>query len=499
MKFRTMAQLATTLVNRARFSNVAGVTFGGKRDLYKALGYQRVLFPTDYRSRYQRNGVAARIVEAKPQDTFRGGGNLLESNSPPDEVTPFEQAWYDLDKRLRVWPTFQKSDILSGLGQYAIILLGGPGAVDTPLLQCEPKDLKFIMAYAQDDASVLEFENDERSERFGLPRFYMLKRTDARSPSAINTTVVGKRIHWTRIQHIAETLDDRTYGLPRLERVWNLLDDLEKVTGGGAEAFWKRADAGMQIALDPTMNLDPTEIAKMKEETDDYIHGLKRVVRTRGIEMKQLGSDVANLGPSAEAIIAQLSASTGIPQRILMGSEQAKLASIQDRTNWDERIEARRAEYAEPYIVRPFVSRMIELGVLPAPTEEYTVAWSQIRTMDDGEKADLANRWADINQKSGQDVVSANEIRTQCLGLEAQDETPVLVERTGGPTGKMTGAAARKEKSWRDVQRSADRFSSTHPGARSLRHRLRAKGVAQGGLETSPPGQGPRGGVGGGE
>jgi hypothetical protein len=484
VKFRTMAQLASTLVNRARFANVGGITFGGKRDLYQALGYSRQLFPQDYRSRYQRNGVAARIVEAKPQDTFRGGGDLLETQDP-ENVTEFEQAWYDLDKRLRVWPTFQKADILCGLGQYSIIVIGGPGKTDTPLLQCKPEDIKFLSAYAQDDAPVVEFDNDEQSERFGLPVFYNIRRTDARTPGAINTNVLGKKVHFTRVIHVAETLDDRTYGIPRLERVWNLLDDLEKVTGGGAEAFWKRADAGMQIALDPTINLEPDELKKMQEETDDYIHGLKRVVRTRGVDMKQLGSDVANLGPSSEAIIAQLSAATGIPQRILMGSEQAKLASIQDRTNWDERIEARRAEYAEPYIVRPFITRMVALGAMPEPKEEYSVAWSQIKTMDDGEKADLANRWADINQKTGQDVVSANEIRTQCLGLEPQDETPELVERTGGPTGKMTGAAARKDRSWRDIQRSADRFRPTHKASRVARHRRRAEGVGQSGAEGS--------------
>jgi hypothetical protein len=494
--YRTAQQLATTLVNRARFSNIDGVTFGGKRDMYKALGYKRQLFPRDYRSRYRRNGVAARIVEAKPQDTFRGGGNLVETPDPMN-VTKFEQAWYDLDKRLRVWPTFQKADILTGIGQYGIILLGAPGRVETPLIKCAPMDLKFLVAYAEDDAVVTEFDNDETSERFGLPLYYAIKRSDARTPASVNTAVIGKKVHFSRVIHIAEILDDRTYGFPRLERVWNLLDDLEKVTGGGAEAFWKRADAGMQIALDPTMNLDADEIARMKDETDDYIHGLKRVIRTRGVDMKQLGSDVANLAPSAEGIITQLSASTGIPQRILMGSEQAKLAAIQDRTNWDERIESRRAEYAEPFIVRPFITRMIELGVMPAPeTGDYSVAWSQIRTMDDGEKADLGNRWADINQKMGEDVVTANEIRTQCLGLEVRDD---ITEQTpvAGPSGKMTGAAARKERSWREIQRSADRFRSSSTLSRIARHKLRAQGAGQGGSQEGAEEQGTRSDAGG--
>jgi hypothetical protein len=31
--------------------------------------------------------------------------------------------------------------------------------------------------------------------------------------------------------------------------------DLEKVVGGGAEAFWRRADRGMQLDLDPTIDV----------------------------------------------------------------------------------------------------------------------------------------------------------------------------------------------------------------------------------------------------
>ena len=486
---RTLGEIATNFVNRARFSNVAGITYGGKRDLYQALGYARLLFPEDYRARYKRNGVAARIVEAKPQDTFRGGGELVESPDPQD-ITPFEKAWYALNDRLKVWSMFQKGDILAGLGRYSILVIGAPGPLDTPLTKCAPEDFKFLTAYAEDDAKILEFDNNDTSERFGLPVFYMLNRTTSKAPSANNTgNVVGKKIHFSRVIHIAETLEDRTYGIPRLERVWNLLDDLEKVTGGGAEAFWRRADAGMQISLDPTIDLPADEIVKMQQETDAYIHGLKRVIRTRGVEMKQLGSDVANLAPSAEGIISQLSAATGIPQRILMGSEQAKLAAIQDRTNWDERIESRRAEYAEPYIVRPFIQRMMDLGVLPK-IEEYTVAWSQIRTMDDGEKADLGNRWADINQKTGVDVVTADEIRVQCLGLSARGEGDFTETNApaGGPTGKMTGAAARKDKSWREIQRSADRFRTASARRRVERVRKRTERAEHSGADAGAEG-----------
>lgn len=420
MNIKTLGQLATTLINRSRFANVAGITFGGKRDLYEALGYQRQLFPMDYRSRYNRNGVAARIVECKPQDTWRGGGQLMENDDPSTD-TPFETAWDELNKRLRVWPLFEKVDILAGIGRYAIIVLGAPGVMEEPLEKCSAQELKYLSVYAEEDAVVAEFETDQFNERYGLPKIYNITRTAVKTTAGTSTVTTkgpGKRVHWSRVQHVADgLLDDQVYGTPRLERCWNLLDDLEKVTGGGAEAFWKRADGGLQLDLDPMMDLDDAAVEEMKQQTEDYVHGLKKVVRTRGMSMNRLGSDVANFKDPVDSVISQISAGTGIPQRVLMGSEQGKLAADQDSIKYYRSIEARRLAFAETHVVRPFVNRMIELGVLP-PSKEYVVQFSQIRTMDDDEKALLASKWAQLNTLPGGIVVLPNEIRERCLGLQ---------------------------------------------------------------------------------
>ena len=83
--------LASDLASRAGLASLAGLTFGGARDLYQALGYQRKLLPQDYRDRYKRNGIAARVVEAFPKATWRGGAELIEDEDPT-ETTDFEPA-----------------------------------------------------------------------------------------------------------------------------------------------------------------------------------------------------------------------------------------------------------------------------------------------------------------------------------------------------------------------------------------------------------------------
>lgn len=411
---RSLTQFASSLISRARFSNIAGITFDGSRDLYQALGYQRQLYARDYRARYKRNAVAARIVEAKPLDTWRGGGEVFE-NDDPEKETPFEQQFEELNERLKLWNVFQKTDILAGLGHYAVILLGAPGKLDTPLESMSADELKYISIYAEEDATIAQWDTEETSPRYGLPTFYTLKRTAAASTGATNTISFQKRVHYSRIIHVADgLLDDPVFGTPRLERVWNLLDDLEKVTGGGAEAFWKRADQGMQFDIDPTMDLKPEQVTEMKAEIDNYNHGLKRFLRTRGMKIHSLGSDVAAFKDPASAILEQISAGIGIPARVLMGSEQGKLAAEQDSIKYYRSIEARRKEYAENQVVRPFVDRLIELGALDEP-KEYGVRWSQVKTMDDDEKATLALKYAQVNATQGEIVITTEEIRRDAL------------------------------------------------------------------------------------
>lgn len=404
---------------RGRLWNIASKLFNGRRDLYKSLGYKRVLEPADFRSRYRRNAVANRIVKALPKATWRGGAELIDDDANPDKMTEFEQAWFDLNERLNIWDKIYRADVLAGIGRYAIILIGAPGELDQPLLNCGPDEMAYLTPYAEEDATIQLYETDSKNPRFGLPTFYSVKRTTMNSPTAQNTANIAKQVHWTRVIHIADgLLDDQIFGEPRLECVWNLLDDLEKVTGAGAEAFWKRADGGMQFDLDPTLEFNTESKDALKKQLHEYEHDLRRMLLTRGVKVNNLGSAVSDFSSPVESIISQISAGTGIPQRILMGSERGQLASTQDRSNWDDRATDRRNEYAIPYVVRPIVKRFQELGVLPeAKDKKYEVRFSALRVMDDSQRAEVANKWATLNSAAGEVVVTADDIREKVLQL----------------------------------------------------------------------------------
>lgn len=421
--------LASVLTNRLAFFNRAGITFGGRRDMYSVLGYPRILGYIDYRDRYLRDGIAKRIVEAYPKATWRGGVEVFEDEDPNTD-TEFEKAFKSIDARLNIWSRLQSVDTLAGLSSYAVLLIGskGEGDLSTELPKGSgPDDLIYLEPFSggggvrgtnntqsqavDADCSIASFDTDPRSPRFGDPLTYQLRRTSISSP------YLARPVHWSRILHVAEgCLFDNVYGIPTLENVWNLMDDLAKVTGGGAEAFWLRANAGLHLDVDKDMTLGAVgadasvELDKLKAQADDYANQMTRMMRTRGVKIEQLGSDVANFNGPADAIMKQIAGSKGIPMRILTGSEMGTLASEQDAANFDSQVQDRRTGYAGPLIVRRFVNRLIEYGYLPTP-KKYEVGWPVEENMDEAGKAKFALDLANINKTYGATVFDDIEIR----------------------------------------------------------------------------------------
>src|SRR5690606_31122141 len=142
-------------------------------------------------------------------------------------------------------------------------------------------------------------------------------------------------VHWTRVIHIAErALDDEAIGLPRLERIYNRVMDCEKLLGGSAEIYWQNAAQLRASKADPEVEWDPDEQKAMEEQFEELYHGLRRDLRLRGVEPHQLAAAVADPKGHLDAQLDFISGATGIPKRILIGSERGELASEQDENNW---------------------------------------------------------------------------------------------------------------------------------------------------------------------
>ena len=389
---------SSILLARSRLGNLAGVTYEGDRDLYKYLGYKRTLSFDDYNQRYLRGGIAGRIVDAYPQATWRAVPSIFELGTQEEDTKgPFVKDFNNLARRLRLFHYFERADKLAGIGKYSILLIGvrGAGSLERsmpPLTSSE--DVLFLAPFSENNAQVKEYETDPANSRFGLPKIYQIKL--ARDLNGGGRSVVNEQlVHYTRVLHISEgLLEDEIFGLPRLHRVWNYLDDLDKIVGGSAEAVWRTVDRGIQFDIDKDLDLDPDDETDMVDEIEEYVHNFKRYIKTRGVTARVLGSDSVDSSSPFTSTMSLIAGSAGIPQRILLGSESGQSASASDERNFASRVKERQQSFAEPIMIRTFIERLEQHGALAVPDEGYYVKWPDVNTLTAREKADVAARVA---------------------------------------------------------------------------------------------------------
>jgi hypothetical protein len=254
------------------------------------------------------------------------------------------------------------------------------------------------------------------------------------SKTLTTTTSTGMKtiqVHHSRIIHFAEnSLENDIIGTSALLCVFNLLDDLLKVVGGSAETFFITSNRGMQVDVDKEMELTGDDADALEKEVEEYTHQLRRIIRTRGVKINNLGTDIADPRGAFSTIMQLISGATGIPQRVLLGSEAGHLASDQDRANWADRIRERRNTWAEPRLLRQLIKTLVSSGVLPEPQEtpslngvsKPTIVWPEAYQMSPLEKSNERQRLAQtVNQLSQQKrngwILTTQEEARKIIGL----------------------------------------------------------------------------------
>jgi hypothetical protein len=422
-----IAQRISDMVNRAKLAALTGLSlFGGKRDLYAVFGYEKRLTPNHFLAKYLRQDLAKRIIDAPVLACWSRPPKLESDNQA------FVDAWEALVEDGRLFSGVMRLDRCAGLGRYAVLVIGCDDGrqLHQPIRRTpRTRRLTYLQPYLEEHVDVDEWDLDPTSEFYGQPLIYKIRpgldpsKTDKMLSSRDKPGVRGEiRVHRDRVLHVAENiLESPVAGASRLECIYNLLDDLAKTVGGSAETFWLTGNRGMQIDIDKDMVLDEDDAEDLSDEVDEYEHGLRRTIRTRGTKITPLGSEVADPRGIFNVLIALISAATGIPQRILIGAEAGQLASAQDRANWADRIEERRAEYAEPIVLRPLIRRLIHMGILPE-VERYRVKWPDAfklnpleRSQTSAQRARSLANAANAVTKQGEGLMPVAEIREHVL------------------------------------------------------------------------------------
>lgn len=420
-----------------------------RRDIDDECGFPKEITPRMCQDLYERDPVAAAVVERWPKETWQVQPGVYEQEE--EEVTPFEEAWDALGKGLRgefswyaeesgsvVWEYLRRADILSRIGRFGIILLGfddlQPGEqLSKPVTPREGMRLLYMRPFAQTAVEVVKVEEDPTSPRIGQPTLYKVQLNNtAQTVSLVGVSAKTEEVHWTRVIHVADNLlAGEWQGEESLRPVFNNIHSLRKVYGASGEGYWKSCFAALSIETHPQLGGDVrVNKPELREMTEDFFQGLQRVLFLMGMSAKTLAPQVVD---PVSQIMVQLDAiciKISMPKRVFMGSERGELASTQDDQAWNDRLVERQYNHVTPRIIVPFVDRLIWAGVLPVPSLGYKVWWPDITSKTDAEKAAVATQLTSAIvqyvQSGAQNLVPEYEFLTLILGLSDDEANSLL-------------------------------------------------------------------------
>lgn len=423
-------------------SSLGRFLLDGPRDIDSECGYPLWLTPDHYRIMYDREGIAKRVVDCEPEETWAMDPEVFEDEDEGTD-TKFEKAWKDLLKDFNIYHHLQRIDVLSGIGQFGVLLMGIDDGLDLnqPVEGCNDDGTfsgkhEYKLLYLRPfDESVIFVKAREvhiDNPRYGLPTVYTIQFRDFPNWGVQAGEIVARDVHWSRIIHIADNLKmSEVYGTPRMQPVYNRLYDLRKIYSSSGEAFWKGAFPGLAFEVDPEIANQGTELdeEKMKKVMFDYQMGLQRYFAMTGVTVKTLPPIVTDPTATVETMLKAIAICKAIPYRVLFGSEEAKLAGNQDSRAWNKRLAKRQTKYISPKIIRPFVDRLIAFGVLPEP-KEYFVEWPDLNAPTDQDKAVTALTLTQALQAyiagNVSQLVPPDLYLTQILGRTSEEKDAIL-------------------------------------------------------------------------
>ena len=417
-----------------------------RRDIDLECGYPKDLTPTQYKLMYDREGVAYRVVSIYPEESWADDPEVYESEDSTD--TAFEVAFKELERNLQVWAYLAKADEVSGIGRFGVLLLGlddgqefsapvdGINERGEKVGGSTGRKLLYLRTFDEGVVTVGETETNRNNPRYGKPMFYNIQfetTSDIRTVDGTAPTLSSQdaRVHWTRIIHIADNRKTSdVYGIPRMQCVFNRLYDLRKIAGGSGEMFWKGGFPGYSFEMDPNARqLTSDQLTDLKESVAAYADGLQRYLTLQGVTAKSLDVQVADPKSHIDTQLELIAITLGVPKRIFFGSEQAKLASTQDAKAWNKRIARRQKKYLTPYVIRPFIDRMIAIGVLPEP-KQYDIDWADLNAMDELESADVLSKQVEAFSKyvagNVDMLIPPEEFLTMFAGLDAEQVKQIM-------------------------------------------------------------------------
>lgn len=451
---RAVLRAASNLVRRFDFAARAGFrSFKGARDLYSALGYLEAPTLADYRERYERGGIAARVVNWLPETTWGIGPVQVVENTKPESESSFEREVMEIFETLQAQSKFLNADILASRDQYSIILIGTSDSnLNQPITRLPNKSssITYLMPIPQERARISEWvgqsglEQDKSDPRYGKPKYYQVQIGTIMGSSTgglVDTSgsssgLKSIPVHYSRIIHDApNALEDDIYSPPELQSVWNDFDDFYKIKGGGAEAQWIQQSLPTLFDIDKDYDFGDSEIEREEEEkrlvdeVEAIVNKLRPYGITQGVTAQPLAGKGRNIdfASNGEFLLKVIAGAKRIPFRELVGNQVGLRSSEQDAKNVQARVSENITRHVEP-LLRDFIDRLIKWGVVSQPLSgKYKFMWPETEELDELQKGTLISTYAAANKSMVDAGLGPAILPNEMRGILKLDPLPEVV------------------------------------------------------------------------
>lgn len=404
---------------------------------------------------FDTDAIAARVVELLSRECWQTQFEIYESEDS-EVATPFESFVNNLSNSLRSEQGYHKpkptegdlvkeylarADVECGKGRYGIVLVGIDDGLDlkepAPFTPSDnpTRKLIYLRVFPEVYAQISVRENDRKNPRYGQPLIYNVTFDSVDEGSLMGSGPMRNgQVHWSRIVHIVDNpTSGEVLGVPRLSPVLYDVLTAQKPRYGSGEIYWKNAQQKLSFETHPQLGGDVLiDTAGMKRQIEQVMNGLQQWWALKGMHVNAISPTSIDPQPYIDACISTICIKLGVPIRIFKGSERGELASNQDDDAWNDRLKERQNRFITPRIIVPFYNRLINLGVLPIPTNGYTVDWPDLTSQSEKDKADIgATKVTALSNaiSSGLTaVIPVEDILTKFAGMD-EKEAQMIIEK----------------------------------------------------------------------
>lgn len=384
-------------------------------------GYPQTITYAQALTAYQRGGAGYGAVHRLLDGCWTDGIRIKATGSDK-EGAPEKQIKAAL-KKIRAWRKLRDLDRRQMIGRYAAIIYRVRDGKELREPMDGAAELVDVVPVDESQIKVTQWDSDPSSERYMLPITWQYR---TRSPATSDTQGQPDEwqdVHWTRVQVFAEGVPGVNFfeGRSLLEPGFNSLVDLEKIQGGAAEGYLKNSARTLVFEYEKDAQVQAMgstgAALSVRDAHNEMVRGINRstdaAIAIRGGSASALQTSFPTPKEAFEIAAQSFAASVQMPYTILFGQQTGRLASDEDRKDFNDRIASRRHNELTP-MLEEFVSRMQVAGIFPPG--DFEIEWPALGVPTEGERIDLVSKMAGAVKTAfdagfSQPLFDINEIR----------------------------------------------------------------------------------------